>query len=85
MKKIELKDLFDKSGAVIIRCGNEWGGTYGYKNRVDSNSSVCGYRTENSAIKGWFDCAFSGNKEMFKMIKYLISRANRSCKTKHKK
>jgi len=80
MKKIELKDLFYKSGAVIIRCGSEWGGTYGFKSKVDSCSSVCGYRTENSAIKGWFEHAFSDNKEMYKMIKYLISRANRGLK-----
>jgi len=80
MKKIELKDLFDKSGAVLIRCGKEWGGTYGYKHKADSNSSVCGYRTENAAIKGWFESAFGENKEMYKMIKYLISRANRGLK-----
>ena len=76
MKKITIKDLFDKSGAVLVRCDKEWGGTHAYKNSPESNLTIAGFKTEKAAVDDWFKDHFGVNKDMLKMIKYLITRAN---------
>ena len=53
-----LEEFAKRAGVKIISCDPSWGGRFGYKTDDSQNCSVCGFRSERSALKGWLRDAF---------------------------
>ena len=66
-----LEDFAKQAGVVLVDCGPHWGGRIGYKTSDDSNCTFCGYRTANSAYKGWLKNTFGEGaaKAVLKLLK----------------
>ena len=48
-----------KAGLIFTKCDKDWGGTIAYTFK-GSNSTVCGFRSKEAAIKHWIGGEFSG-------------------------
>lgn len=49
----KLKKFAYSAGFILVECGSGYGGKYGYTTKDSSYHTVCGFRTENSAINDW--------------------------------
>lgn len=66
-----LEEFAKKAGVTLIECSPDWGGRVGYKTKDSPNSSVCGYRTAQSAYRGWLKGEFGeqASKAILKLLK----------------
>ena len=71
---MKLKQFAKKCGVEIVRCDKEWGGTYGYKEETHPNSTICGYRTENSTYNAWLRDTFG--KKTARTIVNLLKKTD---------
>ena len=53
-----LEEFAKDAGVYIVDCGEGWGGRIGYKEKEYPNCTTCGFRTEKSAYKSWFNDRF---------------------------
>lgn len=69
---MNLEQFAEKAGVTLIRCDKDWGGTWGYTTKDHPNSCTCGFRTKNSALKGWLNDTF--DKHCSKAILSLLDK-----------
>jgi hypothetical protein len=67
---MNIKEFAEDAGVTIGRCEPDWGGTYSYKSEDYPNSTVCGFRSEAAAYKGWMEDSF-GKKTTKALLRLL--------------
>lgn len=71
---MNLEQFAKTAGVTLIECWPEWGGRLGYKEADHPNSSVCGFKTADSAYKHWMESNFG--KRTAKAVAKLLTPSN---------
>ena len=66
-----LEEFAKTAGVSIVSCDPSYGGKFAYKTKDNPNSTICGYRTKESAYKGWLKDTFGirSSKAVMRLIK----------------
>lgn len=66
-----LEQFAKSAGVTLVDYGPGWGGRIGYKTPDAPNCTNAGYRTNQSAYRGWAENTFGTNaaKALFKLLK----------------
>ena len=65
-----LEQFAKSAGVTLVDCDPGWGGRIGYKTKDHPNCTEAGYRTHQSAYKGWAENTFGAGaaKALFKLL-----------------
>jgi len=68
---MNLEQFAKLSGVEIVDCDKEWGGKFAYKEKDHPNCTFAGFKTINSAYKGWAIDTFGecSANALFKLLK----------------
>jgi hypothetical protein len=66
-----LEKFAKNAGLTIIRCSEEWGGTFGYVTKDAPNTKIVGFKKEEMIYKSWLISTFGENtaKAIIKLLK----------------